>query len=127
MNNNALEKLRKRLYRKGESFKEREERSPLMPIKQKAKTYWQREEPPYSKQKYFFKKFVFIAVAVFILAAFGFSAYYFFFGGSSVVSSRNIEIKFEGSTTIKGGEEGLWRILITNENKTDIELVDLII
>lgn len=132
MDSNELEKLKKRLYRKGETFVEREERSPLTPAQQ-TKTYW--EKPQSEEDLQFFqkkktsskKKFLFFAISIFILASFGVSAYYFFFGGFSVISSRNIEIRFEGPSSVKGGEETVWQALITNNNKTDIELADLII
>lgn len=43
MDNDEIERLKRRLYKKGEVFKEREFRSPLSPRSDQTKTYW--EEP----------------------------------------------------------------------------------
>ncbi len=134
MDNNEIERLKKRLYKKGEVFKERELRSPLSPRPSNAKTYW--EEPPESeggkiimpeKPKSFFpKKSTIIFLIIIALLAIG-GVIYFLTGGLNIISSSNIEIKMEGPESIKGGELGDWQILITNKNKTRLDLADLII
>lgn len=134
MDNDEIEKLKRRLYRKGETFKEREMRSPLSSRPVEKKTYWEtpaEEERvglilPEEPKSGFFKKFVIIFSILIGLAALGAGAY-FLIGGPSIVSSKNIEIKLEGPTSIKGGEAGNWQALITNKNKTDLELADFII
>lgn len=140
MNNDEIERLKRRLYKKGEVFKEREIRSPLSPRSEEAKTYW--EKPPEEgeglssqagrfvlpeKQKSSFGKKLFVAfLIIFVLAAAG-ALVYFLIGGANVVSSKNIKISLEGPTSIKGGEPGTWQVLITNKNKTNLELAYLII
>lgn len=134
MDNDELAKLKRRLYRKDETFKEREMRSPLSSHPLEKKTYWEtpaEEERvglalPEEPKSGFFKKFVIIFLILIGLAALG-AGVYFLIGGPSTVSSKNIEIKLEGPTSIKGGEAGNWQALITNKNKTDLELADFII
>lgn len=132
MDNNELEKLKKRLYRKGEAFKERKLRSPLTPQVPPAKTYW--EESPSEegrlilpeKPKFTFRRKLIIAFSVIVvLAIFGAAAYFLMVGGTNIVSSRNVEISLEGPSSIKGGEPGNWQVAITNKNKTNLELADL--
>ncbi len=130
--NDEIEKLKRRLYRKGEAFKEREIRSPLTRRPSEAKPYWKEpleEEAGFAlaeKPKSSFKKFLLIIGAVLVLSIIG-VLIYFFAAGPNVVSSKNIEISTEGPTSIKGGEEGTWRIAITNKNRANLELADLII
>lgn len=134
MNNDEIEKLKRRLYRKGEVFGERETRSPLSPRPPNAKTYW--EEPsqsedgriimPEKPKSFFSKKSTVIFLIIFALAAIG-GTIYFLTEGLTIISSNNIEIKMEGPGTIKGGELGEWQIFITNKNKTPLELAELII
>ncbi len=133
MDNDEIERLKKRLYRKGETFREREIRSPLTPTSQKAKTYWEEASPeegrlsfPEQPKSTLVKKLVIAAVVVVSLAIAGIVAY-FLAGGMSVVSSSNIDISLGGPTSIKGGESGNWQVAITNKNKTNLELADLII
>ncbi len=134
MNDDEIEKLKKRLYKKEETFKERETRVPLSPRSSETKAYW--EEPPKEEgpglvlpeepKKSPAKRIIAIFSIFFGLAILG-AGFYFLIGGSNVVSSKNIEIKMEGPTSIKGGEAGKWQVLITNKNKTDLELADFII
>lgn len=134
MDNNEIEKLKRRLYKKGEVFKEREFRSPLSPRSEETKTYW--EEPseegesrlilPEKPQSSFRKKLVIALSIGLFLAALG-VVIYVLLGGANVVSSKNIEIDLVGPISIKGGEAGNWQVLITNKNKTNLELADLII
>lgn len=130
--NDEIEKLKRRLYRRGEAFKEREIRSPLTPRPTEARPYW--KEPleeeagfvPPEKPKSSFKKLFVIAGAVLALAAVA-GLIYFFAAGPNVVSSKNIEISAQGPTGIKGGEEGTWQVIITNKNRANLELADFII
>lgn len=133
MDNDEIERLKRRLYKKGEVFKEREFRSPLSPRSDQTKTYW--EEPsegegrlvlPEKPQFSFRKKLVIVLSIVLFLAALA-VAIYVLLGGANVVSSKNIEIDLVGPTSIKGGEAGNWQVIITNKNKTNLELADLII
>jgi hypothetical protein len=134
MNNDEIEKLKKRLYKKGEVFKERKFRSPLFQRKTEAKTYWESPSDEEGhlvlpeKQKFNFRRKLIIALFVVVaLAIFGAAIYFLIVGGVNVVSSRNIEISLEGPSSIKGGESGNWQVVITNKNKTNLELADLII
>lgn len=137
MDNNELEKLKKRLYKKGEAFKERKFHPLISPKTPEAKTYWEKSSAnsdaeegrlslPEKTKMSSVKKMAIILTIVFILAGIGVSVY-FLIGGPAVVSSKNIEIKFEGPLSVKGGEINSWQVLITNKNKTNIELADLLI
>jgi len=133
MNSDEIERLRKRLFKRGETFKERELRSPLSQRPSEAKSYWggfsseeERLILPEKPQMSFLKKIIIIAsitLGLFILGA----AIYFLVGGPSVVSGSNIEITLGGPLSIKGGELGNWQVSVTNKNKSDLELADLII
>lgn len=134
MDNNELEKLKKRLYKKGEIFKEREFRSPLTPTASKAKTYWEESPPeegglplPEKPKISPFRRAIIVAAGFLVLIGIGLAVYFLLGGGPAVISSKNIEISLEGPATIKGGEVGNWQAVLTNKNKTDIELADLII
>lgn len=136
-NNSELEKLKARLYKKGETFRERERQQPSFPEYEKPKTYWEEEnissspkEPSLlfqeTKKTFPMMKIILIAFAFLILVGGG-AIVYFLLGGVNIVSSDNIDIEIDGPVTLKGGEEGNWRVSITNKNKTGIELSDLII
>ena len=45
MNSDEIEKLRKRLFKRGETFKERKLRSPLSQRPSEAKSYWEGSSP----------------------------------------------------------------------------------
>ncbi len=64
------------------------------------------------------------ALGLFVLSA-GVAAYSFF-GGSVFVSSDNVDMTITGPTTVAGGSPTSFSVAVTNKNKTDIELVDLI-
>ena len=132
----VIERLKKRLYRKGEAFKERELHSPLTRRSPKTKTYWEgspseeAEEAglilPKKRGTNLTKRLIFfLFIAVFLIAA-GFGIFVFR-SGPAVISSKNIELSLEGPFSIKGGEEGKWQAVIINKNKTDIDSADLII
>lgn len=136
MNNDEIENLKRRLYRRGEVFKERKFISPLSPRQTEAKTSW--EEPssesreghlimPEKPGSSLRKKIIIGAVIVFALALSGAATYFLFLGGTNIISSQNIDIKLEGPTSVKGGEPNNWQVLITNKNKTNLELADLYI
>jgi len=137
MNGNDLEKLKKRLYKKDEEFKERKFKPFAAPRTSAAKTYWEEslseadsEEGrlllPEKPKMSFSKKIIIISASVLFLSGTIVSVY-FLLGGPAIVSSKNIDIKFEGPSGVKGGEANIWRVLIANKNETNIELADLII
>lgn len=133
---NVIEKLKKRLYRKGETFKEREMRSPLRRRFSKVKTYWEgspseeAEEAglvlPENRKKFSMKQIVIILFAASFLVIAGF-AIYLFGDGPNIVSSKNIELSLEGPFSVKGGEGGKWQVVIVNKNQSNIDTADLII
>ncbi len=79
------------------------------------------KKPPFS----IFKKF-FIVSVIFFIGALGF-AFYKFQKNDSSVSSDKIDILVIGNSFTKGGEELPLQIEITNNNNSNLELVNLII
>ena len=71
-------------------------------------------------------RLLFLFAALFFLLSVGLSAF-FFFGGSTTVSSRNIEVRIEGPTTVRGGEELALSVTVENRNAVALELADLIV
>ncbi len=129
---NNIEKLKMRLYKKGASFKKRTKR-PALGLKLKpevdtGKTKW---NPPLkmAKKKTFISKMmrltllfagIFFAVSLLATA-------YLWDKGFNFVSSGDIEIVFEGPESISGGELNSWRIIVGNNNNAPLEYADLIL
>lgn len=65
--------------------------------------------------------------AIFFVGALAFFAYYLFFGGGSSISARNIDILISGPDQIQGGELANLEISITNRNREDLQLADLVV
>jgi len=72
-----------------------------------------------------FKKFFIISV-IFFIGALGF-AMYKFFGNDISVSGDNIDIQVIGNSFTKGGESLPLQIEISNNNKSNLEFVNLIV
>ncbi len=76
-------------------------------------------------QNSFFKKILLGSIVFFILAL-GVASY-LFFGGSNFVSGDNIDILVMGPTSIGGGEELSLEIVVQNNNRADLEGVNLLL
>lgn len=72
-------------------------------------------------------KWVLGAAFVFFLAAIAFFLYYLYFGGASAISARNIDIVITGPAQIAGGELTDLEITVTNRNREQLELADLVV
>lgn len=125
MDGNNLKKLKDRLYKKGEIFGERQERTGIYGERGKPPpSYWQ---PPQEKRKMPKKmKKIFIILAIIFFVIFTGFALYFLFSGTNIISSRNINIEIKGPTYIDGGQLSNISVSIENKNKNALELADLI-
>lgn len=69
-----------------------------------------------------------IASLAFLVGALGFFAYYFLIGGGSVPASPgNIDIAVSGPLLVSSGEPVELKVVVTNRNRTALQLADLIV
>ena len=137
MRDNNLEKLKKRLYKKEESFQERLQPPELSPRDQKVSLGWRKNEQkkePSPIQNYLQKqsrktygKWLILCGGIIILILIAIIGFIYFLKGGGLVSSRNIEIEIQAPNTIKGGELATWQISITNHNDAALETADLVV
>lgn len=125
MANDPLEELRKRLYKKEESFEARLRRPELTPHPAKTSSSWEEEKISMPKKSSFNKKRAWWAVAVLFLVAAGAGAVYFYFFFQAV-SPRKIEISVSAPASAVGGEGVRWDVLISNNNQRALEAVEFI-
>lgn len=125
MDNDELDKLKSRLYKKEETFKERQGRVRIYGEKVKLPpSFWR---PPEEKRKMSKKtKNVFIILLIIFLIIFLGFILYFWLSGTNIISSRNINIEIKGPAYINGGQVANLNVFIENKNKTALELADLI-
>jgi flagellar basal body-associated protein FliL len=125
MDGNNLEKLKDRLYKKGEIFEERQERTGIPPEREKPPpSYWQSPEEKRKMPKKM-KKITIILLIIFFVIFLGL-AFYFLFFGTNIISSRNINIEIKGPSYVNGGQPSNINVFIENKNKNALELADLI-
>lgn len=126
MNSNNLEELKKRLYKKGEGFEEREDRIRISGERiTPPPSYWQ---PPKEGKIGFPKKRknIFIIPIIIFVVALIVIALYFLLSGSNIISPKNINIEIKGPIYVDGGRVTNFNVFIENKNKTALELADLI-
>lgn len=141
----ALEKLKKRLYKSKEEFKERE-REEMVIKKEKIEAPSEWKEPVFEKPEdvmaaskeitaYLKKRkarrvfFLFGGIIAILLILVASLVYKFYIrgGGLGFLSAENIYIEIKGPTNIKAGERAVWSALIKNRNKISLENANLII
>ena len=126
MEKDNLEELKKRLYKKGESFEERDKRTRIYGRREKkVSTYWQL---PLKKKKTVFAplKMIFIFATIFFLLSVG--IFFYLWGrGGNIVSSRNIGMEIRGPVYIQSGDVTNINIFIENRNNSNLELADLVV
>src|SRR3989344_29348 len=124
----SIDRLRKKLYsRTGEGLGERKRRT-LRELTHTVNTNWtaDTEKQPQKHKKDRALGIILILSALFFVASIGFSVV-FFFVDRNAVSSKNIDIEIQGPANIGGGEELVLQLVVTNNNPTDIQNVDLLI
>jgi len=141
MQGDNLKKLKKRLYKRGEVFSDRESEKDLLSSAEDVRTYWKsgaknenrlqsiksikRSEVKKSKGIVFWGVVSFFIFVVLIVGAI---LYFLNYGlGGNVISSKKIDIKIEGPSIIGSGEDNKWLVFITNNNEVSLMLSDLII
>ncbi|MDP3784634.1 MAG: hypothetical protein Q8R12_00970 [bacterium] len=118
----SLEELKKRLYKKGESFERRMRRPGLTPDLEKAPPFWEsREEMAKKRKPTTLRIYAAVIVAVFLGAL-----WFYFSGGFGRVLSNNIELKIQAPETLDGGEKISWDVLVTNNNTKSLEDAELV-
>lgn len=124
----SLEKLKKRLYKKEESFSLRLAREQWRAEKDKILPYWKKK----TENKEPFKKNIFNPIKIMIylsivltLIVGGFFAY-LLRSGSNTVSSSNIAIEVSGPAYVDGGQPIKLNYAIMNKNASQLELADII-
>lgn len=132
-NNSKIEDIKRRLYEKQDTIKDRVKNNVIRPINYKVSNDWVKEENKEDdllkmKKKRsisIYKKF-FITAVIFFLGAVGYAIYTFLYGGVSV-SNNNIDINILGNAFTKGGDELALQVEITNRNRAKLELANLIV
>ncbi|PIT89250.1 MAG: hypothetical protein COU27_01340, partial [Candidatus Levybacteria bacterium CG10_big_fil_rev_8_21_14_0_10_36_7] len=123
MNNNELDKLKKRLYTKGESFEKRSRRDTFYGTREKKPNdYW---EKPKKKKFGYLRTILILSFSFIIFATLAFIN--FWYSGENVVSQKNINIDIKAPTTISGGEIFSFDVFIENRNNANLEIADLVI
>jgi hypothetical protein len=130
MDNDALERLERRVDTKGTS--EPVVRRPLQSEGLDAPHEWQ-TEPPHTPSRLMRTithlsplELLFAASIVFFVAA-GAIAGLLIFSGTNTVSSRNVDISLSGPTGVRAGEEVTLQLVITNRNAVPMNLTDILI
>ena len=118
-----LEELRKRLYKKGESFGARMRRPALTPQPEKAPPFWKENNSMPRSRSPLPKKFLAIVIALFVL---GVLTLFYFLGGFNAISGQNINLKIVAPASLEGGERISWEVSVTNSNRKVLETAELI-
>ncbi|HPB60275.1 MAG TPA: hypothetical protein PLZ23_00910 [Candidatus Paceibacterota bacterium] len=125
-----LEAMQKKIYRDKPDEEMLESESTLLPKKKfGVKTDWDipAEETKSEKKpltsSFLFRTFLFSVV--FFILALGVAAYLFFYGFNTI-SSHNIEMKIQGPSIVKAGDEINLQATITNNNKAPLDSVSVI-
>ena len=133
-NRNKIEDMKSHLYDKEAGLSSHQIEGGLHSMGYKANPNWEREDKlDYQKQKekmskrknHIFKNF-FIGAIIFFVVAVGF-AYFKFSNGVMTVSNSDIDIEVLGNAFTKGGDYLPLQIDVTNRNRADLELADLLV
>ena len=125
----SIERLKRRLYSRTEKNLGVTKRRRLRPLGHDVEEEWAPDSPTEVKKK-IEKLSILSTLLIFSVVFFIGSvivAAYFFLGGSTTVSSQNIDIEIEGPVTVRGNEELVLQISITNRNAIRIQSVDLLV
>ncbi len=128
---NKIEDIKRHLYDPIDTVTHRHSDGVLHQINHKVEPEWRNEEINNSLSSMkkpktsIFKKF-FIASIIFFFMALGY-AVYMFYNVDSSVSSDKIDITVIGNAFTKGGEELPLQIEVTNNNKANLELANLLV
>lgn len=130
----SLEKLKKRLYRRGEGFEERGKEPGLREYVPHAQKSWpveisdeEIEEVISQTEKHSRRKVFIIVISAFLfLALLGAAAFWYLFGGFGGISPKDIVLTIEGPEEIQGGDLAEWKIFIENNSDRPLEFADFV-
>ena len=126
----SIEKLKRRLYSRTGKNLGIVKRRRLRPLGHDVEGQWKQEpiseEVKKKKDKHSILSTLLMFSVVFFIGSAGFAAY-FFLGGSTTVSSQNIDIEIKGPISVRGNEELILQIAITNRNAISIQSTELLI
>ncbi len=130
MNEDGLERLKKRLYKEGERFGGRFKEPELSYVPEKIGSEWPKKPseeilaealkgPGFPRMKYFIILAVIFVLSIAVLAAF------YLFGTFGSVSTRNIDISVSVPAEVAGGDLVRWEVSVVNKNSVKLASADL--
>lgn len=126
-----IDRLKKRIYKKEESFNARIKRKEFHDDEQKVPSYWKPQidikNPTIKRPRFGFLKFIIVLAVILFLGSAGFVAYLLWGGGLASVSQKNIHLDIKSSVFIDGGKVSEMRILVKNDNNSALELAEIIV
>lgn len=130
--NSRIERLKRGLYSRNESMVPKDSRSHMehrdFEVNESwgaPKTFEIKPDEMIKRNNSFFNRFLTVSLILFLVALA--VALFIFFGGINIISSSNLDVKVVAPSSISSGEELLMVLTITNENRTDLEDVALVI
>ncbi|TSC71381.1 MAG: hypothetical protein G01um101470_642 [Parcubacteria group bacterium Gr01-1014_70] len=129
----SLEELQKRLFRKKDTFQEREQEPTLSPAPTGGPRSWGSGEDPEAarvlqqeRQRRLMRYAFFTTMAIGVVLLAGAAVFFIFLRGKSSVTAENIFLQIEGPSRITVGEEVLFEVRFRNNNSIPLESVDVI-
>lgn len=130
----SLEKLKKRLYKRGEGFEERSKEPGLREYIPHAPKNWPVEIPDEEIEEAInptgrgsrSRMLMIVIWAFLFIVAFGAAAFWYLFGGFGGISPKDIVLVIDGPREIQGGDLAEWKIFIENKSDKALELADLV-
>src|SRR3989338_8879232 len=129
----SLEELQKRLFRKKDTFQEREQEPTLSPAPMAGPRSWGSDEDPELErqtrkryQKRLMRYAFFATLGFGMLALVGVAVFFLFLRERASVTKENIFLVIEGPSAIMVGEEVVFDVRFQNNNDIPLESVDII-
>jgi hypothetical protein len=130
---NRIEELKKSLYSRSAPDVRTRRKLRFSDAKEEMKPAWvepKEDRPPvrlndeYEDHSMSFFTKLLIGSAIFCVIAVGLGLY-LFLNGANLISGNNINISIAGPVSIPGGEPVTFSVKVTNNNSTDLQLVDM--
>ena len=129
----SLEELQKRLFRKKDTFQEREHEPTLSPAPMTGPRSWGSGEDPelerqrqQQRQRRLMRYALFATLGFGTLAVVGAAIFFIFLRERASVTKENIFLLIEGPSKITVGEEVVFDVRFRNNNEIPLESVDII-
>ncbi|TSC70601.1 MAG: hypothetical protein G01um101470_816, partial [Parcubacteria group bacterium Gr01-1014_70] len=129
----SLEELQKRLFRKKDTFQEREQEPTLSPAPMAGPRSWGSNENPEAtrilkqqRQRRLMRYALFATIALGGIALVGAGVFFVFLMDQANVTQENIFLRIEGPSQITVGEEVVFDVRFENNNEIPLESVDII-